>query len=91
MAEQRGTGRDRKRQAEEAAGGRCAPSAAEPHASGTTRRGYVVPIVHTRLPEPLVTMGFFGALAATAAIGIVDAPMAALIGAAVVVARHRRS
>jgi len=54
------------------------------------RHGYVLPLVHTRIPEPLVNVGFFGALGATAALGIVDAPLALLIGAAVVVAHHHR-
>lgn len=55
------------------------------------RHGYVLPLVHTRIPEPLVNVGFFGALGATAALGIVDAPLALLIGAAVVVAHHHRA
>jgi hypothetical protein len=53
------------------------------------RDGYVVPVVHARIPEPVVDLGFFGLLAGTVAFGAVDAPLAALIGAGVLLARHR--
>lgn len=71
------------------------PAAVDDPAGGSgdqaaRRHGYVLPLVHTRIPEPLVNVGFFGALGATAALGIVDAPLALLIGAAVVVAHHHR-
>ena len=56
------------------------------HAPG----GYVVPFVHTRIPAPLVQLGFWGGLAGTVAFGVIDFPLAALLGAGVVVARHRR-
>jgi hypothetical protein len=52
--------------------------------------GYIVPLVHTRIPEPLVQLGFWGGLAGTVAFGVIDAPLAALVGVGVIVARHRR-
>lgn len=52
--------------------------------------GYVVPFLHTRLPEPVVNLGFYGLLTGTVVLGVVDAPFAALVGLGVVVARHRR-
>jgi hypothetical protein len=52
--------------------------------------GYVVPVIHTRLPEPLVNLGFYGLLTGTVMLGVVDAPLAVLVGLGVVVARHRR-
>ncbi|HLN17916.1 MAG TPA: hypothetical protein VK277_14330 [Acidimicrobiales bacterium] len=55
------------------------------------RRGFVVPIVHVSLPESAVTAGFWAALGTAAVVGIVDLPLAALIGAGVVVARHRNA
>ncbi len=50
---------------------------------------YVLPVVHVRLPERAVEAGFWGALAGTAVFGVVDPPLAVLIGGAVLVARHR--
>ncbi|MCL4434981.1 MAG: hypothetical protein M1399_09555 [Actinobacteria bacterium] len=52
------------------------------------RAGYVMPVLHTRVAEPVIGMAFAGALVATVAFGAVDLPVAALIGASVVVARH---
>lgn len=52
---------------------------------------YRVPIINTVLPNRLVEAGLFGALIGTAVLGIVDAPVAALIGAGVIVIRHRKS
>jgi len=52
-------------------------------------QGYVVPVIHIRMPEPVVNGGFWAALAGAALVGSVDPPLAALIGAGVVVARHR--
>jgi len=57
---------------------------------GSRRDSYVVPLLHTRVPGSLVTIGFFGALTATTLLGVVDPPMALLVGAAVVVAHHHR-
>lgn len=58
-----------------------------PLASG--RDGYVIPLVGVRLPGDLVEAGFWGALAGGALFGVVDAPLALLVAAAVVVARRR--
>jgi hypothetical protein len=54
-----------------------------------TSNGYVLPILHTRIPERLVQFGFWGGLVGVVVTGAVEAPLAALVGAAVVVARHR--
>jgi hypothetical protein len=59
-------------------------------ASGRARGGYVVPLVHTRIPAPVVQIGFWGGLVGTVAFGVIDPPLAALLGVGVVVARHRR-
>jgi len=50
---------------------------------------YVLPVAHVRLPAVAVNAGFWSALAGAAALGVVDPPLALLIGGAVVVARHR--
>lgn len=55
------------------------------------RSGYVVPLAHVRLPEPVVTVGFFAALGAAVVAGMVDAPVAVLGVVAVAIARHYRS
>jgi hypothetical protein len=52
---------------------------------------FVVPIVHIHLSEPVVNVGFYGGLAAAVVLGAVDLPLAALVGAAVAIARHRRA
>jgi hypothetical protein len=52
---------------------------------------YVLPVVHVSLPETAVNVGFWSALATSAALGVVDPPLAALIGAGVLIARHQRS
>lgn len=49
---------------------------------------YVVPVVHFQLSERAVNAGFWGALIGASALGALDLPLAALIGAGVVVARH---
>jgi hypothetical protein len=51
---------------------------------------YVMPIVHVTLPENAVNAGFWAVLIGAAALGAVDPPLAALIGAGVVIARHHR-
>jgi hypothetical protein len=58
--------------------------------SGRAPGGYVVPLVHTRIPAPVVQIGFWGGLVGTVAFGVIDPPLAALLGLGVVVARHRR-
>jgi hypothetical protein len=49
----------------------------------------VVPWVHVSLPESAVNTMFWASLAGAAIFGAVDPPLAALIGAGVVVSRHR--
>jgi hypothetical protein len=56
--------------------------------SEVARPGYVVPVLHVHLPERVVNAGFWGTLVGSAALGMVDLPLAALIGGAVYVARH---
>ena len=53
------------------------------------RGRYVVPLVHTGIPSRIVDVGFWGALVGSVALGAVDPPLGLLIGAGVVVARHR--
>lgn len=50
---------------------------------------YVLPMVHARVPASLVNTGFWAGLAGSAAMGVIDPPLAVLLGAGVVVARHR--
>ena len=59
--------------------------------TATTTDGYEVPVIHLRLPERAVNMGFWGALVGSAALGAIDPPLAILIGLGVVIARHRNS
>ena len=49
---------------------------------------YVLPVADIRLPAAAVNSGFWSALAGAAVLGVVDPPLALLIGGAVVVARH---
>lgn len=51
---------------------------------------YVVPVVHTHVPARAVEWGFWGALSGAVLLGAVDPPLALLVGAGVVVARHHR-
>ena len=55
----------------------------------TQAEGYVLPLIHLRMPEAAVNAAFWGALGGAALLGAVDPPLAVLIGAGVVVARHR--
>lgn len=50
-----------------------------------------MPLLHVSLPEPAVDVGFVGVLAASVALGVVDLPLAALIGTGVLIAKHHRS
>lgn len=50
---------------------------------------YVLPVLHTQVPERLVNVGFWGGLTGAVLIGAVDLPLGVLVGAGVVVARHR--
>jgi hypothetical protein len=67
-----------------AASGPSAPSGADP-------QGYQVPLVGVTVPARLVETGFWGGLVGAAALGALDPPLALLVGAGVLVARHRRS
>lgn len=51
---------------------------------------YQVPVVGTTLPSGLVEKGFWGALVGSALLGALDPPLAALVGAGVIISRHRR-
>ncbi len=64
-------------------------AAGNPALSTEAGKDYVLPVVHLHIPELAVNVGFWGALVATAALGVVDLPLAALIGAGVVATRHR--
>jgi hypothetical protein len=59
--------------------------------SGADREDYKVPLVGVTVPARLVETGFWGGLLGAAALGALDPPLALLVGAGVVVARHRRS
>lgn len=54
-------------------------------------RDYKIPLVGLTVPAALVETGFWGGLLGAAALGALDPPLALLVGAGVVVARHRRS
>ncbi|HXX88712.1 MAG TPA: hypothetical protein VEI83_00650 [Acidimicrobiales bacterium] len=63
---------------------------AKPTGHGANGRGdYVVPVVHVHVPERVVDAGFWGVLVGSVALGAVDLPLAVLLGAGVVIARHR--
>lgn len=49
-----------------------------------------LPVVRMSIPESALNVAFWGALIGSAALGVVDPPLAALIGAGVLVARHGR-
>lgn len=51
---------------------------------------YRVPLVGFTVPSRMVETGFWGGLLGAAALGALDPPLALLLGAGVVVARHRR-
>jgi hypothetical protein len=66
--------------------------------AGTTARqapsvsqSYELPIIHARVPESVGNLAFWAGLAGVVVAGAVDLPLAALIGAGVVVARHRQA
>ena len=68
------------------------PTATTPETEIPTADGsYELPVVHTHIPARAVELGFWGGLTGAALLGSVDPPLALLVGAAVVVARHRRS
>ncbi|HXZ62967.1 MAG TPA: hypothetical protein VEG62_09505 [Acidimicrobiales bacterium] len=59
--------------------------------TGGGNGAYVVPMVHVSLPESAVNIGFWSVLVGSVVLGAVDFPLAALIGAGVLIAKHRRS
>jgi hypothetical protein len=63
------------------------------HSSTPTSRsgGYVLPVLNVRLPESAVHAGFWTAVVGAAVTGVVDPPLAVLIGVGVIVSRHRNS
>ena len=50
---------------------------------------YQLPIVGVHVPAKIVNVGFWGGLAGAAVLGAIDPPLAVLVGAGVVVARHQ--
>jgi len=66
------------------------PQKPETIASTDGHSVYVMPMVHVTLPESAVNVGFWAVLVGAAALGAIDLPLAALIGAGVVIARHHR-
>jgi hypothetical protein len=50
-----------------------------------------MPIVHITVPEAAVNVGFWAALGGAVVLGAIELPLAALIGAGVLVARHHGS
>jgi hypothetical protein len=63
----------------------------QPAAAHRGNGAYVVPVLHVSLPESTVNIGFWSVLVGSAMFGAIDLPLAALIGAGVLIARHRRS
>ena len=59
--------------------------------TGNGDHSYTVPLVHTHVPDRAVEIGFWGGLAGAALLGAVDPPLALLVGAGVLVARHHHS
>jgi hypothetical protein len=70
---------------------RASSTPARSPASRHDQDEYVVPLVHVKLPSSLVEKGFWGTLIGATALGAVDPPLAALVGAGALIARHRRS
>ena len=69
-----------------------APESPGPESKASNGKdSFVLPVVHLQVPEVAVNLGFWGALVAAAAVGAVELPLAALIGAGVLVARHHHS
>jgi hypothetical protein len=58
-------------------------------ASSGGNGSYVLPVVHVRVPDAVVNLGFWGALGGSAMVGLIDPPLAVLVGAGVIVARHQ--
>jgi hypothetical protein len=50
---------------------------------------YQLPVIGVRVPAKVVDVGFWGGLAGAAVLGAIDPPLAVLVGAGVLVARHQ--
>ncbi len=59
------------------------------HAVEDQASGYVVPIVHARLPEPVVDAAFWASIGAVALVGVIDLPLAGAVAAGMFVIRRR--
>ncbi|MDA8285256.1 MAG: hypothetical protein M0Z42_18590 [Actinomycetota bacterium] len=51
---------------------------------------YRIPVVGATVPSGMIEKGFWGALVGSALLGAVELPLAALVGAGVVITRHGR-
>ena len=58
-------------------------------AETTTSSDYTLPIVHVRVPAKAVDAGFWGGLVGAVALGAIDPPLGVLVGAGVLIARHK--
>ena len=58
--------------------------------SASPNGSYLLPLVHVHVPARAVEWGFWGGLAGATMLGAVDPPLALLVGAGVIIARHRR-
>lgn len=67
------------------------PQKASANTTGNGHDVYVMPIIHLTVPETAMNAGFWAVLVGATAFGAVDLPLAALIGAGVLIARHHRS
>lgn len=65
------------------------PATEEPAEPAQDGDAYILPVLHTRVPERLVNVGFWGGLTGAVLIGAVDLPLGVLVGAGVLVARHQ--
>ena len=67
-----------------------ATTKAKPKAStnGAASDSYVLPVVGVHIPGNVVNIAFWGGLAGAVALGAVDPPLAILVGAGVLIARH---
>jgi hypothetical protein len=66
------------------------PTAARGQAAPAPAQPYDLPVVHAKVPQSVGNTAFWVGLAGAVVLGAVDLPLAALVGAGVVVARHGR-